>query len=183
MVQGRKRERKWIWWVVFLGLVIVATVIAVVVKQNYFGDNGEEKVAQNDTTGKVVQEVKQKDEDTSDNKVEDGEKSKVQQYEGEDPNRKDALTGAITYVVVNDGRLMVRVNIDQFLDEGKCKMELKKEDSLVYDMEARLIGSVTTSTCEGFDVPVTQLPNGKVSIVVKLSAGEKSGEIMGEVEL
>ena len=50
-------------------------------------------------------------------------------------------------------------------------------------MEARLIGSVTTSTCEGFDVPVTQLPNGKVSIVVKLSAGEKSGEIMGEVEL
>ena len=106
--------------------MIVATVIAVVVKQNYFGDNGEEKVAQNDTTGKVVQEVKQKDEDTSDNKVEDGEKSKVQQYEGEDPNRKDALTGAITYVVVNDGRLMVRVNIDQFLDEGKCKMELKK---------------------------------------------------------
>ena len=108
---------------------------------------------------------------------------KVEQYEGEDPNTQNDLSGVVTYAAVSNGILAIRANIDQYLEEGKCELILKRNDATIYSSIANIINSASTATCEGFDVPVEGLGGGKVDIIINLSAGERSGSIRGEVNL
>ena len=48
---------------------------------------------------------------------------------------------------------------------------------------ANIIGSASTSTCEGFDVPISGLGGGVTKININLSDGERSGVIRGEVNI
>ena len=43
--------------------------------------------------------------------------------------------------------------------------------------------SAATSTCEGFDVPVSELDSGLYQIVINLDADGKTGAIKGEAKV
>ena len=105
------------------------------------------------------------------------------QYEGDDPNTTEELTGVITYAGVNGDKLMIRVNIDQFLDSGECGLGLRQAGMNVYNTSARVVSNASTATCEGFDVPVNELGEGNYQITIKLNAGGKTGTINGEVNV
>lgn len=127
------------------------------------------------------EEVEQKVEDK---KEEDAKpEEKAPQYEGESPNKSETLTGMITYTGVMNDKLAIRVNIDQFLQTGKCKLTIKKDGNNIYNGVALIQESVTTSTCDGFDIPVPQLTNGDLQIEIVLESGDKSGKIVGEASI
>ena len=173
----RKRKKSWISWVAIIVLLIVAGVVCFLVWENYFKD--EEKKE----TGEGIVEVIDEKEDDENKDEEPVKKEEVVQYEGENPNSLESLTGVITYAGVSGDKLMIRLNIDQFLEGGECMLLLATAGNTVYSNTARVIDSATTSTCEGFDVPLSLLESGSYNITVEVESGAKKGTITGGVNI
>ena len=191
MTRKRKNRNKK-WFYIVGGLVILAVIggIGVVIWQN----NQPKKDTQDAKVEEVKEERKQseiatsvKTEDQNSGETDAAEKAvaekKVVQYDGEDPNVAEELSGVVTYAGVVDGKLMIRVNIDQYLGEGKCELVLSRDGGEIYQTKANIVGGASTATCEGFDIPVMELSSGKADIKVKLSSGGKTGTIKGEVNI
>ena len=179
MAKRRKRNKNWLSWIVILLLLIGAVVVCVLVKDAYFSDKKEpEPTDQHEEPVKVVEPEK-----VEDKKEEIEEKEKVVQYDGTDPNNAGGITGVITYAGVSGSNLMIRVNIDQYLNGGNCTLKVLKGGSIVYNATAAVIDSASTSTCEGFNVPVSSLPSGNVDITISISSNGKTGEITGGASL
>ena len=167
-------------------MLIVATLIIIGVVAFILVKNNQEKSEnQNEETEEIEQVVEdeKKENQTVDQPEETIEKKKVEQYEGEDPNSRNDLSGVVTYADKVDDDLMIRVNIDQYLESGKCELILKRDDVTIHSSIANIIDNASTATCEGFDIPASGLGGGKVDIIINLSAGERSGSIRGEVNL
>ena len=184
MARRRKRSRKWISWLIILILLIAAGVVVFLVWDNYFKEDKEGKdseesevvvaVLGNQDNSKVEKEDKQ---------PEVIEKKEIVQYEGSNPNQNSNVTGALTYAGVVGKNLVIRVNIDQYLSGGNCKLSLITDGVVVHEEFAGISESATTSTCEGFNVPVAGLASGTYQILINVSAGEKMGKISGEVKI
>ena len=178
-----KRRRKGQRWVIG-GLILVCLVAVVVVgvliwKNNQRSDTGEEE-----TTETVEVDIEKKEGETEEEYSQRlAEEKQVKQYEGESPNKAKELSGAITHAGVVNGKLMIGVNVDQFLDAGKCELSLMRNGDVVYSESANIVADVTTSSCEEFNIPIEKTGNGKTEIIIKLSANGKEGEVRGEVDI
>lgn len=182
MARRRRRSKKWISWLIILILLFAAVVVVYLVWENYFKDEGNSPSKEPE----VIQVEKDEDEQNSDEaeEVKTEEKEIVKQYEGEDPNSNTELTGVVTYAGVVGNRLSIRVNINQYLSGGICKLRLVFEgDIAAYSDEASIVSSASTSTCEGFDIPLSKLSSGEYDIYIDLDANGKKGVITGEVNI
>ncbi len=192
MVKRRKSQKKKIYWLAIILLLIGAGIVTYLVWDNYFKPKDEKK----DETEvvKVEERVEEKEkagEQEGDNESQgsterEKEKEQVTAYEGEDPNTSKVLTGVVTYAGVSPdgGELVVRVNIDQYLGEGSCELKLLTEGNIIYSETANIINSASTATCEGFNVPVGSFSGGKkYQIVINVESGDRRGVINGEVEI
>ncbi len=185
--QKRKNNKKWLWWGV--GILILVVIIGggmLIWKKN---NPESEKVEETTAVEKNETTEPEKEAEPAETTSTGVEKEKIVQYEGEDPNTEVGLSGVMTYAGVSGEKLMVRVSIDQYLTAGTCELSLKKDGAVIYSDTAGIIGSAATSTCEGFDIPVSSLGAngttgmGKIEMEIKISAGGKSGVIRGEAEI
>lgn len=108
-------------------------------------------------------------------------------YDGDDPNTSDNLTGSISAARFSsdESTLIVRVNIDQYLTAGSCRLEIfDEEGTVVVEKAVEITPEAATSTCAGFDVPTSELPSAHHPITVKinLSSGDKIGSLTTLVE-
>lgn len=177
----RRRRVNKIWWI--LGIVLVAAIIVIVVLNlPKAKESAPEAVTPSEE--KVLEENK-KEEVVSEPEEEEGriEKEEIVQYEGEDPNEEAELSGAVTYAGVSGDYLVIRANIDQYLDTGECRLELRRWDEVKYEETAAIVSAAATATCEGFNVPLTLLAGPHYEIRIYLTSGEKMGIIYGETEL
>ena len=176
----RKRSKKWLKVVMFLILLGAAGVICYLVWDAYFRDttpSGDDSgdapavVAVTDVVEKSAKEPTT--EVTEEEKKDDEPEQKAEEY-----------TGIINYAAVNGDTLVVRVNIDQYAGSGTCELSLKKNGGVVYTATAPVADVVSTATCEGFDVPVSQVgASGEIDIVVTVNADGKSGVISGRATI
>ena len=178
MAKRRKRSKKWIYWLFTLILLVAAGVVCYLVWDAYFRDKSDQAGSQESS-----EMVENKEEAEGELKSESVEKKKVEQYDGSDPNEANDLSGVVTYAGVNNGKLMIRVNIDQYLTEGKCELTLTRGGATIYNSITNIVGSATTATCEGFDVPVSELGGGNVGINIKLKTDGRTGSIQGEANI
>ena len=194
MTRRRKRSKKWISWLFLIILAVAAGVVCYFVYENYFKDSGSDSkdgsgVVDGGKGGGVdgsgVEGPEKADGADSEKTSAEPEKKKVEQYDGGDPNEAEGITGAITYAGMSGGVLRVRVNIDQYLTEGKCILHLVKDDYEIYNETVDVIDSAATATCQGFDVAVSSLNGkaGKIGIQINVVSGEKKGKITGEVNI
>lgn len=185
MAQRRRKNRKWLIGVVILVLLVAGGVGVAVALNNANQDDGQdnsEEFAREEVEEKT--DTEKRSEETEEEYSERmAEQKKVKQYEGEDPNKTEELSGAITYAGVNNGALMIAMNIDQFLGEGNCALSLVRGGSVIYSADAKILAEVSTSTCDGFNVPVSGLGDGVTEIIIKLSSGGKTGTIKGGVNI
>ena len=157
-------------------MLIGAGIVCYLVWENYFRESAP--VIEEETSIDIDRE-----EDIEKNEPME-KKEEVIQYDGENPNETNELSGVVTYAGVTGNKLMIRVNIDQFLSGGSCKLRLVFEgDVELYSDEVNIIDSASTATCAGFDVPISGLRSGKYNIYINLSSGGKVGTISGEVSL
>lgn len=183
MAQKRRNNRKWLWWGGGL-VVVILVIVGVVIGVNNTGSKDNEIQNSSSDSSVEKQEITQ-DEQKDEKKFaeEEVEKKKVVQYEGEDSNMADELSGVVTYAEVVNGNLMIRVSIDQYLTEGTCELNLVREGNVVYNSKVDIMGDATTAICKGFDVPVAEVGDGDVEININLSASNKSGIIRGKVSV
>lgn len=176
-----RKSRKWISRLFFLLLIVAACVLCYFVWDAYFRDKSPkgDDLKQQDSSVETKTDDK-KEEDKTEQK---DEKEKVPQYDGDDPNTAPGLTGAITYAGVSNGYLRIRVNIDQYLASGSCNVILTRGSTQVYSDYANIVSSASTSTCEGFDIPVASLGSGSTQIKVTFSSGDRSGAVTGETSI
>ncbi len=180
----RRRSKKWISWLIILILLIAASIVCYLVWDNYFNNKPNEQEEQEQT---ISEEKKKEKEEVIDNITEENndevDDKKVIQYEGDDPNLSEELSGSVTYAGVLNDKIAIRVNIDQYLSDGICVLNLMSNGDTVYDESANIVNSASTATCEGFDVPVSNVGTGAYGIEIRITSGEKSGIIKGEVEI
>lgn len=182
MANRRRRSKKWISWLIILILLIAAAVVCVLVWNSYFKPKDEPKPEEQSSVEEKKEEQKT-EENKKQTESQPEEKKKVEQYDGEDPNKKAEITGVITYAGVSGDNLMIRVNIDQYLNSGTCSLTLRQGGGNAYSATASVIDAASTSTCEGFNVPVSGFPAGTYNIIIYINSGDKTGEISGEVTL
>lgn len=110
---------------------------------------------------------------------------KTSQYEGEDPNNLEELTGIITYKGVENGTLTVMATINQYLHQaGACTITLAGRNSQgTYIVSSDAHADITTSYCENFEIPTFNLPPDTYDIEIKLNGDGKTGTIRDEVKL
>ncbi|MBQ3352794.1 hypothetical protein IJG89_00355 [Candidatus Saccharibacteria bacterium] len=178
----RRRNKRWIWRLVFLVLLIIAAVVCYLVWDNYFNDHKD-----NDTTTETSEQIEMEGngETTIEGSEEetDNEGKKIKQYEGEDPNGAEKLSGVVTYAGAAGEKVLIRVNIDQYLENGKCILNIINDRQVVYEDTVNIIDSATTSTCEGFDIPSTELSNDSYEITIKIESSGKTGTIKGNLSI
>ena len=193
MAQKRKRKKnkKRLFWILMLILLVAAAVVVYFVWDGYFKGKGGGKKESSQEVEKV-EERKEGEDGGADARIEEGhgqleddvkDGKEIVQYDGENPNKAESISGVVTYAGVSGERLMIRVNIDQFLDDGECILNLVRNGSTIYNDTARVVGNVATATCEGFDVPVDGIGGGVADIMITINSGEKTGAITGKVEL
>ena len=104
------------------------------------------------------------------------------QNEGDDPNTLEELTGYITSANKVGNTLVLRININQYLSSGTCTLNLEKNGAVV-EKTAAIFPTASTSSCEGFDVPMSELSEGNWKVTISLSANGKTGTITGSTKL
>ena len=178
----RRNKRKWLIWGAILLILIIGVVTAIVLNNGSRSDDSTETVIEDE---KLEKSEKSKDETETEEEYSErmAEQKKVKQYEGEDPNQADALSGVVTYAAVNNDVLMIGTNIDQFLGSGDCNLSLIRDGKEIYSTNVGIVAEVSTSACDGFNIPTNNLGSGTTEIVIKLNSGEKTGIIRGEVSL
>ena len=194
LLRERKRNKKWIWISVGVLILIALVVTGVVIAINNNGGKSDEgnndgnngtsadiggqtsvNGTSNENNAGVNEEEKFAEEEVA--------KKKVVQYEGEDPNNSGVLTGTLTYSGVTNGMLVIRMSIDQYVGAGTCDLALMRSGETVYKSVANVRGDASTSTCEGFDVPVSELGPGSLEVVINITADGKTGVIRGEADI
>lgn len=184
MPRKQRRISKWISWLFILLLLIIAGVVCYLVWNNYLNNN---KTNEQEKQEQFVDEREEENEKLINNAVEENNEEiddkKVIPYEGNDPNLSEELSGSVTYAGVLNNKITIRVNIDQYLSDGNCVLNLTKDGIAAYSESVNIINSASTATCEGFDIPVSNVKVGKYEIEIKISSGDKTGIIRGEIEI
>lgn len=193
----RRRSKKWVARVVVLLMLVLAGVICFLVWDAYFrpSETREKNDSQTVTTEGLPQTTSSQAQaeeivdasgeivDTTTERQDEYELTEVVQYEGENPNQSEELTGAITYAGINGDRLTIRVNLDQYLTGGQCVLTLQRGGTKIHEERAQVASVASTATCAGFDIPLEGLGHGATEILINVDSGEKNGVMQGEVTL
>ncbi len=182
MMAKRRRNKRWIGWAFLFVLMVAAVVVVVLVNNNFFGEKNKEE-SRTDSGVSKQEESKNIDMSATESEKKEETKKDVPQYTGNNPNEAENLSGVISYADVSEGELIIRVNINQFLSAGNCKLNITKNGIDVYSEEANIEESVSTSTCNGFKIPVNNLTTGDLQIEIKLESEGKTGKINGKVRI
>ena len=184
----RKRDFRWIRWLLFLVLIVGAIVVAILIKNSFDNKTSNDKNQQAtkvDNSEKKAEDNSGNETNTSSNNTVETPKQdeKVPQYDGGSPNKSEVLTGLITYADVVNNELVIRVNIDQFLQSGSCNLRITRDGVDYYSQSAGIVESVTTSTCDGFKISTSELPTGNLQVEINLESEGKSGKIESRVKI
>ncbi|QQS17665.1 hypothetical protein IPL44_01315 [Candidatus Saccharibacteria bacterium] len=144
-------------------------------------DKRSAETSNNDTPKTNDETDKTNDKTTPTTLGEDG-KDTPKQYEGDSPNTSNSLTGVINYKSVVDGNLTLRVTIDQSLTSGTCSLKLTSAGKTV-TRSASIITNPSSSTCEGFSVPVSELSSGQWAIEITVTSGNRTGTFKDRVTI
>lgn len=103
-------------------------------------------------------------------------------YEGENVNNSQSLTGVINYKSVVDGSLVIRTTINQMLGSGTCSLTLTSGQKTV-TRTSNITQNPSSSTCEGFNIPTSELGSGDWKIEIQVVSDGRAGTLNDNVNL
>lgn len=102
----------------------------------------------------------------------------------------DTITGQIDYRSLTRDTLQIRTTINESLSDGTCSLILTGPNGQEYKTTSRIMSnSSSTSTCNGFDIDMNQVEKddelraGKWTIVIDLSSGGKTGQVISDITM
>lgn len=85
------------------------------------------------------------------------------------PGQKPTVNMTITAANETGGTLYIRTLIETISSSGTCTLSMTGPNSSVYSTTVGVQANPSTSTCQGFNVPVSSLATGKWRIVINYS--------------
>lgn len=187
MNKKRSNSRIIVKRLLMLVVLVIIGLAGFLVWTNFFNEKPVGEIVAEDVKEKKGSEMDlyevKKEKQENQGVGEDKEEKKVEQYDGDDPNNAEDLSGVVTYAGVSGDKLVIRVNIDQYLSSGQCRLMLVNEGVVIYNDTVGIVGSASTASCEGFDVPLSKIDGGDIEIHVKIDSENKSGTIQGGVRI
>ena len=119
---------------------------------------------------------------SSDTPSREAEKDIPPSYEGESVDNSQTLTGVISYKSVVDGSLVIRTTINQMLGSGTCSLTLSNGQKTVTRSSA-IVQNPSSSTCEGFSVPTSELGSGAWNIKIEASSDNRTGTLSDNINI
>lgn len=185
LVRNKKNNGILVGVIAFLFVLIVGVTIAVIaISTSKSGDSGSTTT---DTNGTTDSNVKQNpDEGDSDDP----------DVSGDDPTNDDLNKRAnvlkidINQASVSGDTMSIRTNINQYLTDGTCELNLTGPQNQKYQTATQIIAnSDASSTCNGFDIDLQQIEKkrdnryGKWTIELKVTSDKKSGTAKKEITI
>lgn len=164
-------------------VVIVTIVIVVICLAINKSPESESTPPPSDNQSSIDQPSQKPDNSDSEPSA---EPERPPQYEGEDPNQLPELTGFISYKNVDHdaGEIMISAGIDQYLmSDGSCTLRFKQGESVAYSVSTPAIADVTTSVCETFRIPLSDLSSGDYQIEILIEGDNKTGLITDSIQI
>lgn len=98
-------------------------------------------------------------------------------------NTKNNVQLNITSANQNGSILQIRILISAIDNNGECKLTLKQDgkNSVVKTTSVQALASI--STCQGFDIPMSELSNGAWLITVEYESPTLTGTITKNINL
>lgn len=93
------------------------------------------------------------------------------------------LPVTITAVNRNGDVVQVRSVIGEYIDEGICTLIMEGRSSSRIQKTAPVAPLAGTSTCQGFDIPFSELGSGEWNITLEVVSDQKSGKTERKVTL
>lgn len=149
----------------------------------FLTDHSSEILKPDTTTGS--QNSNNKSTDKNNETPDQADKTPVQSSppENGDSTPTDRLTGVINYKQVSGGNLVIRNTINQRVSSGNCTLTLTDSSNHTVTRSADIVANPSSSTCEGFSVPTSDLHGGAWSITIHLTSGDKHGTIRSSVTI
>jgi len=98
------------------------------------------------------------------------------------PSSNNELDARITAASQNDSVLQIRTLIQKVTSKGSCTLTLTSGDQTV-TRKAGIQALANSSTCEGFNVPTTDLSQGKWNITIHISSEGQEVTLKKTVEI
>lgn len=99
----------------------------------------------------------------------------------DDPAQSTNKDIQITAAYVNNDVLQVRTLIPKVTAEGNCTIQVASSGQVVYSSSAGVQALSSSSTCKGFDVPLSSLGPGTWTITVTYTAAASTSTATKEV--
>lgn len=165
---------------VILGLLFLKPALE---NQNQGSDNSQATTQDSTSSSDQTSSDSSKTSETKSDTIERESEKNNPQYEGEDPNTLESLTGAISFAGVSDGNFMVNVVIDQAIGtSGRCNYTLTHSSGVVLVGDVSTEAGPSSSVCV-YSIPTTNVQSGNWKITVKVTADNKEGTISGEANV
>ena len=181
-----------VWSLFFLVLIILASVIIYQIskdndqrlKDSVLSEKTEKIESKIENTGVTNSETIKTEDGTPEDAAAGRTPKTPEKYEGQDVNKLEKLTGAITYSAKTTDKYRIRVNIDQFLKlPGTCMLSVISAGKVMYTDHVNIVSNPSSGSCEGFDIPLTKLSPGEYDIKIEINANQKTGIIEGKVTI
>ena len=106
------------------------------------------------------------------------------QYENTGDTPATNLTGFITYSGKNGNNLTIRITINQLLKEtGTCTLALTSTNGQKIERTVATIDNPSSATCQGFDIPLSEVPAGDYQINIDIKTVHQNGNIKGSITI
>ncbi|MGY4893764.1 MAG: hypothetical protein ACO1N2_03685 [Candidatus Saccharimonadota bacterium] len=97
----------------------------------------------------------------------------------DDPSSKQVVGVSITSKYQSSTTLQIRTIIDSLTTEGTCSLKLTKGSDQVTKSSGVQAGP-SSSTCAGFDIPLSELSRGNWDIEIKFENSKSVGTLSSE---
>lgn len=155
--------------------------------ENKQSDSGDDDTSDGSSDDASDQTDEQTDSQTADDDPTNGGKTPPR-YEGGSVQDSDTLTGNISGISVAGSNLSIRVTINQYITDpdGRCELTLTSPSGATYDYWSDLVQNPQTTSCYGWDIPVSELGgnvSGHWSAKVVVNGDGRTGTFTQEVDL
>lgn len=188
-VQKKSSKKRLIIILSIVGVLLIGGGLYAYIAQPFSSDKTDDTSTKNndkrtdtDDDSDATANSKNSSDEASTSQPRETEKDIQPDYEGSNPNTSASLTGAINYKSVSGGNLVIRTTINQLLTSGTCTLTLTNGSKTV-TRSANIAQNPSSSTCQGFDVPTSELGSGTWSISIAIASGDKTGTLTDSVSL
>lgn len=165
---------------VIVGILVLASAAAVIVVSQMANNNDRS----NTPSDIVAPESEINLDAPSQEQLDAAQQQKEDSLTNDQTDQQPTSSLGVTITASNQNnassRLQIRTLIDAVLGSGSCTLTLQK-GSVIVSRSANIQAGPSNSTCEGFDVPLTELSAGTWSITVEATSGNASGKATSQV--